>query len=165
MPAELGSTTGAGYALGMAKPKVNKHAARVASELARVVAVVSPRDLTTVKVGPRAWTARSGTFYDQSASFPIPPLRHHLEDHPGEWSCADCSDFRRWRESYERRCIEAGVEPLPVMVAASTLQREGAAFPALDAPQSAFLGFVALMIETPMLNDHGGGSGADGDSL
>ncbi|KRE28271.1 hypothetical protein [Agromyces sp. Soil535] len=151
----------------MAKSKVNRVAARVASELARVVAVVSPFDLTTIKTGRGEWMLRSGLIY-QSASFPIPPLREHLEDHadtPGEWTCADCSDFHRWRETYERRCIEAGVEPLPVMVAASTLQREGAEFPALDAPQSAFLGFVALMIETPMLNDHGGGRGADVDSL
>lgn len=142
----------------MAKPKVNKHAARVASELARVVAVVSPFDLTFIKVGRGEWMFRSGTTY-RSDSFPIPPLRDHLEDHPetlGEFTCANCSDFHGWRKAYERRCIEAGVEPLPVMVAPSTLHREGAGYPALDAPQSAFLGFVARMIEIPMLKEHGG---------
>ena len=135
----------------MPKLQINADAANLARDVALSLTVASPLDLMTYR-SQRSRALRGGTYYAIDETFPIPPVRKHIADHA--YNCVDCSDFHRWRAVYEARCSENAIEPLPRMVAPATLVENSlAAFPTKDAPNSEWVGLLALMIENGAVDE------------
>nr|WP_278102324.1 hypothetical protein [Microbacterium proteolyticum] len=105
---------------------------------------IHPRVLATQVLGRDSYIMRSTLYYPAQKMYPIPPLRDCvIED-----TCANCLDYRTWRNGYEVWAQEHSVEVLPEMVSPARIELDDLALvPRSTDPISSWLGFVGAMIE------------------